>query len=93
MLTKAKKQNLSNIGSVLPWDHLQFSFVFKFQDDETEESYFSLESAQLNSNPKNCTNLNNIFKVEIYSYPLNVYFRTNKKNQESNNQFWLLLGS
>lgn len=44
-----------------------------------EESYFSLESAQLNSNLKNCTYLNNIFKVEIYSYTLNVYFRTNKK--------------
>lgn len=49
------------------------------QKTEVEEFHFSLESAQLNSNLKNCTNLNNTFKVEIYSYTLNVYSRTNKK--------------
>lgn len=49
------------------------------QKANCEVTYFSLESAQLSPNLKNCTNLNNIFKVEISSYVLNVCFRTREK--------------
>lgn len=42
------------------------------QKTNYDANYFSLESAQLNSNQKiKCTNLSKIFIVEIYSYALN----------------------
>lgn len=34
--------------------------------------------------------MNNIFKVEIYSFALDVHFKTKENNQENNDQFCLL---
>lgn len=50
-------------------------------------TYFGLESAQLSSNLKNHTNVNNSFKVEICSYALTICFRTKEKNQENINNY------